>query len=355
VLTTRPSDADGLYHLGKVLTALGRGDQALDTLKQAQAAAPDRLEIGLELARTYELLKRDPDAGQLYLKLLSVPQPSIELRAYAGRFFVRTGQLDRAGEQGDKILEADKMHPAGHYLKGEGLLAAGKLEEARKELSEAVSGERDPVYLDGQGRATEKLSIARNNDIALQDASLRAYMAATELDPKLVSSLVGLGRVYVARREMGKAVPPLLAAFKLKADDPEVAFLLGVAYAGMGQKPTAVGWLKRSYEQRARAETAYRLGQLYQDPDINQAGAAAGAYGNATRLAFEEMKKEGTAQPAWYPDALFFHGRMSLDTGDEAAAKRAWEQWLGLKPPPPNNARRKEVERDLATRLRNTR
>jgi tetratricopeptide (TPR) repeat protein len=355
VLETRASDPDALYQLGKVLRTLARGEEAVEQLKKARAAAPERAEIGLELARTYEALGRDPDADQLYLKLLEAADPSIELRAYAGRYFVRTGQMDRAGEQGDRILTADRAHAAGHYLKAEGLLAAGKHDDARKEFTEAVTLERDPLFLDGQGRATEKLSVERNNDLALQDAALRAYMAAIESDPKLFTSLVGQGRLYVVRREMAKAVPPLLAAFKLRANDPEVALLLGAAYQGTGQKKVAVGWLKRSYELRARAETAYRLGQLYQDPDINQPGPAAHAYGNAARLALEEMKKDGTAQPAWYSDALFFHGRLSLDDGNEAAAKRAWEQWLGLKPPPAPGARRSEVERELATRLRNIR
>ena len=357
VLAGRASDADAMFQLGKVLAALRRGGEALAQLEQAHATAPDRAEIGLELARTYEAIGRDADAGKLYVKLLdAAAAPSIELRGHAGKFFVRTGQLALAGEQGEKILEADRTHPAGHYLKGEGLLAADKVDAARKEFSEAVSLERDALYLDAQARATERLSEQRNNDIGLQEAALRAYLAASELAPELFNPQLGQGRLYVARREMAKAVVPLLAANKLKANDAEVAFLLGAAYQGLGEKKTAVQWLVRSTQLRPRAETAYRLGQLYADPDINQATLAASAFGSATRLAFDEMKKEGAAQPAWYPDALYYYGRYSLDgSQDEATARRAWEQWLGLKPPPPAGARRSEVEREMATRLRNVR
>ena len=46
----------------------------------------------------------------------------------------------------------------------------------------------------------------------------------------MFSPLVGLGRLYVARKESAKAVPPLFAAGKLRPDDPEVPYLIGVAY-----------------------------------------------------------------------------------------------------------------------------
>ena len=324
VIDARPRDPDAMYQLGKAITKLGRADEAVELLKAALELAAGRAEIGLELARTYEVLHRTPEAGQLYTKLLAMPEPGIELRTHAGRFFARTGQIDKAAEQGAKILQVDHGNPAGNFLKAEGLLAEGKIDDARKLFTDAATTEKDPQYLDGQGRATEQLWQLRN-DLALQDAALRAYMAANELAPTMFNPLAGLGRLHIARKEAAKAIPPLLEAFKIMPEDPEVPYLIGVAYQELDVKPTAVEWLKRASAIRPKAEAGYRLGQLYND--LNQPGPAANALASATRLGIDEEKKTGTAPP-WLTDALYRLGRVANDAHDEAAARAAWEKYV---------------------------
>jgi len=331
VIDARPKDADALYQLGKVLRMQGKGIDAVDKLTQAREIEPLRAEIGLELARTYELTRRDPEASTLYTKLLQEPDPSLELRGHAGKFFVRTGKLTEAGEQGEKILALDKLSSAGHYLNAEGLLAAGHLEDARKEFTVAVELERDARHFDGLGRATESLSMQRNRDLTLQDAALRAYLEASKLDATLFSPQLGMGRLYVSRKEMNKAVTALLAANKVKAGDPDVAYLLGIAYQMLGTKETkqaAVAWLRKSNELKQSAETAYQLGQLYQDTDINQVPPAIESYKIATSLAEIEIKKTGTV-PTWYPEALYQLGDLANSLGEEVTACKAWRKYLG--------------------------
>ncbi len=331
VLDARPKDADALYQLGKVLRKQGKGIDAVDKLTQAREIEPLRAEIGLELARTYELTLRDSEAGQLYIKLLADPDPSLELRGHAGKFFVRTGKLDAAGEEGKKILALDKSSAAGHYLNAEGLLANGHLEDARKEFTLSIELERDARHFDGLGRATESLSMQRNRDLTLQDAALRAYLEASKLDPTLFSPLLGMGRLYVSRKEMNKAVTALLAANKVKGGDPDVAYLLGIAYQVLGTKETkkaAVAWLLKSNELRRNAETSYQLGQLYQDTDINQVPPAIASYKIATEIAEDEIKKTGTV-PAWYPEALYQLGDLANSLGEEVTACKAWRKYLG--------------------------
>ena len=283
---------------------------------------------------------------------MTLPEPTLETRAYAGTYYVRRGKLPEAGTQGEAILLIDKTAPVGHWLRGEGLLAQDQADEARKAFTEAVALERNPRYLDAQGRATERLSAQRNNDIGLQDAALRAYISATDGDKALFTAQIGQGRLYVVRREMTKAIPPLIVATQLRPDSADAAALLGAAYQGAGVKNTAIQWLKQANKLKPASEAYYRLGQLYTDPEINEAGPAADAYSRATQLAFDEMKAKGTSQPGWYADALYATGRLNFDLGNEYAAKRAWEQWLGLKPPPAPGAKRTEVERALATSLK---
>ncbi|MGE0396094.1 MAG: tetratricopeptide repeat protein [Kofleriaceae bacterium] len=357
VIAARPNDPDAMYQLAVVLRSLDRGTDALAMLEKARAAAPDRIDLAMELARTYEAIGKDTEAGDLYSKLLADPAivPPIELRMYAGLYYVRSKKLKEAGEQGAAILKVERDNATGHYLVGESHLANGNLEDARREFIDAVAIERTARHLDALGRANESLAIGKK-DMAMQDAAIRAYQDAIKLDPTLFSSQLGLGRLYVVRKEMEKAVIPLLEANKLKANDPEVSFNLGAAYIRIAkndkEKKVALQWLLQAAKLDQSAETYSLLGDIYSMEGIDDGRAAANAYGKAVHAANQDAKKNNTPLPPWYAEALFQWGRRSMDVGDNATAKKAWEQWLGMSPPPPMNARRKEVERMIATTLR---
>jgi Flp pilus assembly protein TadD len=361
VIAARPNDPDAMFQLAVVLRALGRGGEALATLEKAQAAAPDRVDLAMELARTYELVGKDTEAGALYAKLLaprtdgSTVDVPVELRVHAGLFFVRMKKFIEAGAQGAAIVKVARDNATGHYLVGEAALATGNLEEARKEFIEAVSYERTARHLDAAGRANESISLAKK-DMAMQDAAIRAYQDAVKLDPTLFSSQLGLGRLYVTRKEMEKAYPPLMAADKLKPNDPEVSFNMGAASIRLAKNPAekklALAWLLQAVRFEQTADTYNLIGDIYSMDGVDDGRAAANAYGKAVQSANQDAKKKNTPLPNWYPEALFQWGRRSLEIGDNATAKKAWDQWLGMTPPPPMNARRKEVERTLATTLR---
>ncbi len=349
----RPTDPDAQYQLGRVLRAQGKGIEAVSFLEKAAGLAPERAEIGLELARTFELLNRDSDAGKAYEKLLAAGEPTLELRSHAGEFFVRMRQLDKAGEQGKKILEAEPRHPAGLYLKGEGDLAAGRLDDARRAFLEASDAERSAKNLDAVGRATESIAMLKGKDyLALQEGALRSYTAAYELDPKLFSSLLGMGRLHVARREMTKAVNILLEADRVRSNDAEVAYLLGVAYAELGTKDTkkaGLAWLTKSMGLKQDANTAYRLGMLYTDVDINQERQAIANLAIAVDLA-EKQQRAALPLPEWYAEATFQLGNLANQVGDERRACEAWKRFKGTNPPP--GPKTKEVDHILATSLK---
>jgi tetratricopeptide (TPR) repeat protein len=342
----RPDDAEAWFQLGRALLAAGKHEAALDALSAAQRLDPERADIGLVAAATFEALGRDRDAGLLYAKLLDAPAPSLELRGRAGRFFARTGALDKAGEQGAKIVDADPSNAAGLYLKGEGLLAAGKPLEAKQAFQRAIEIERDPQYLDALGRAAEALWQI-NGERTLQDLALRSYLAAAEAAPAMFNPLAGQGRLYVARHEAAKAVLPLLAASKLDGKDPEVMFLLGAAYQELQQTAAALAWLEASVRIAPRPDALWRIGQIYHD--ANKEPPARTAVASATRLAAEAETRTGKPV-AWLTDALYLQGRINLDLRNEAAARDAWRLYVARNPPA--SAQLSEVKLLLGTQLR---
>ncbi|HEX4423143.1 MAG TPA: tetratricopeptide repeat protein [Kofleriaceae bacterium] len=341
----RPGDAEARLQLGRALLKAGKNAEALEALEAALATDPARADIGVVLARAYEALGRDGDAGALYGKLLASVDPSLELRGRAGQFYARTGAPDKAGAQGALIVAADPDNAAGLYLKGEGLLAAGRPLEAKQALQRAAELDRDPQYLDALGRAAEALALG--GDRELQDLALRSYLAAAEAAPAMENPLAGQGRLYVARHEAAKAVPPLLAASKLEPQNAEVMFLIGASYQELQQPATALQWLEAAAKIHPDATTFWRMAQLYRD--ANQGPRASAALASATRLAAEVEQQTKRPVP-WLTDALYLRGRVSYDLHDEATARDAWTRYVARHPPP--SAQLTEVTQLLATALR---
>jgi tetratricopeptide (TPR) repeat protein len=345
VVEARPNDAEARFQLGRALLKSGQHAAALEALNAAVGLDPARSDIAVELARAYEALGQDGDAAALYAKLLAGKDPTLELRARAGRFYARTGALDKAGEQGARIAEADPQNPAGFYLKGEALLAAGKAVDARQAFLRASDLDRDPQYLDALGRAAE--ALGRAGDREQQELALRSYVAATESPGAPINAYVGQGRLYAARHEAAKAVPALIAASRQDPKNAEVMFLMGLSYQELQQPAVALQWFEASTKLSPNAEAFWQLGQLYRD--TNQGAPAAAALTSATRLAAEAEKKTGRPI-AWLTDALYLLGRVQLDLHNEAAARDAWQLYVGRSPQP--SAQLTEVKQMLATSLR---
>ena len=324
----RPDDLDARLQLAKAARKLGRLQQAIELLQAGFTTAPTRADLGTELASTMEEAGRIKDAGALYERLLALEGASIGLRAHAGRFLARMGEIEQAAKQGAEILaQVPEGDAAGYFLRGLGALHAGKLEDARRDLSRAVNLDRDPEYLDALGKATEALGSA-TGDSRFKEEALRVYAQAVELRPS-VSSLLGLGRLRLERREPPKALEALLQANQLDPREREVLYLVGIAYQELRQFKAAAAWYSRANEIKAGAETDYRLGLAY--IELEQAAQAATALGRATAAALADERR-GDAKVPWLTEALYQLGRIESDRRNDAAARRAWETYLARSP-----------------------
>ncbi len=326
----RANDVEAKLELAKALGKLGRSDDAIEQLRGALAIDGNRSDVALELARAFEAAGHDGDAIDAYSKLLAAKDVDVQVRVHAGRFFAKQREIAKAAVQAEPILAADPSNAAGHYLRAEGLLAGGKLDDARKEAAEAVDADPDPQYLDAQGRIAEA-SAAATGDGKYVDLALRAYARTVETDPKQLNAQQGLGRLYVQRKEFDKAVPPLLAASHLDEKNTEVMYELGVAYQAVQQKPTAILWLAAAVKSGDhRAEIQWRLAELYFD--VNRLRECLQAYTEATRLGTEE-EKQGGKKLDWLTDAWYRLGDLQ-QSSNEAGTRHAWEMYVGRNPEP---------------------
>ncbi|HEV7559028.1 MAG TPA: tetratricopeptide repeat protein, partial [Kofleriaceae bacterium] len=342
----RPDDLGALFQLAKALAKLDRVDEAIAQLKKAREKDPDRGDIALELARTYEAAHRDDAAGAIYVKLLASKDVSIEARGWAGRYYVRRGDVAKGAEQGEEIRQVDPSNAAGLYLRGEGQLAQGAVEPASKAFKRATELDPDPAYFDAWGRAAEAQAI-QTKDTRFEDVAIRAYQSAHDGAARMLNPLAGLGRIYLGRHDPSRAVPPLLEAAKLKPDDPDIAYDIGSAYQDLQQNPTAIKWLELSGREKQRAETFWRLGQLYYDGSHDKDAARNLAL--ATRLGNQEETDTGKTIE-WLTEALYQYGSIALALHKPEIAREAYKQYIGRHPK--NAAQLREVTYKLATELR---
>ncbi len=340
-LARRPRDVEAHFQLAEALRRQGKQDEAIATLVKAFELDPSRIDLGVELARSFEAAGRDADASALYKRLLDGRDVSMDVRVRAGRFFARIRDLDAARAQGEKILEVDPESAAGLFLRAESLLADGRPAEARRLFKKAVDGDPDPQYLDGLGRAGEAES-ATSGDTVQRDDALLAYIQASEQAPTMLNPVLGRARLHLARREYPKALAAYQAAQKIAPNDPVIPYGIGVAYDELEDREEATRWLSRAVAAQPRADAYYRLGTLHYE--ANRPGPSAAALSMATQLGLKEERDKGVNVP-WLTNAYWLLGAAELARRNDRAVVRAWEAYLERGPT--DKVQASEVRREL--------
>ena len=340
-IAARPTDIEARFQLAEALKRQDRLDDALAMLHTTFDLDPSRVDVGLVLARNYEDNGRDKDATAMYDKLLASNDVSLDLRARAGRFYVRTKQIDKARAQSEPLLKADPDSAAGLFLKASGLMADNKIDEARRDFQLAADKDPDAQYWDALGGADEAL-VAATHDGKYSDEAVRAYMQASQLAPTMFNPRLRGGLLHLARHEDPKAIEALTAALQLQPNNADVLYGLGVAEQEQSHFAEAVGWLTKSVAIKPNADAYNRLGKLYYDQD--KAEAAAAAFARATELGLAEEHASGEILP-WLTESLYLLGRIELVRHDEGAARRAWELYLGRNPS--DHTQEGEVRREM--------
>ena len=326
-VTRRPDDLEARYQLGQALFAGGKVDEAVSTLRAAFERDASREDIGLSLARILAASGRVKDAAAVYEKMLA-GAPTLSARARAGRFFARHRLMPAAIAQGQAIRAEQPRHPAGLFLLGEEMLAAGKFDEAQSAFRDAARLEPDAQYFEGLGRAAERLGQL--------DEALRQFARAVELDPNYLRPRVGRARVRLVRREYTLAIDELEAARALSPESPEVLRGLGQAHLTMRNLKEAVPFLERAARLAPDdPEAHYYLGSAYSDMERSREAA--------THLA--RAVAEAPEGATWRADAYRALGYAARAAGNKGGAKSAFRTYLELDQK--DSAQRRDVQRLL--------
>ncbi len=335
-LALKPDNVEAQFQLGLTLYARKQYEPAVTALRKAYDSDMAREDIGLQLAVILEELTRDKEAEALYLKLLAGKTPSLNVRARAGRFYVRKGRADQVTKLGQTILKESPGHPAGLFLRAESQYIKGNYADAVRYYKNAVRVDPAPQFLDGLGRAYEQLNPPLSYNQAMQ-----AYRRAAKADDSYLSPRLGIARIYLTRlstQTLADAIASLEDARRLDPKNAWVYYGLGACYRKKGNLVNEAKQRRRPNFDRAlsyyrtalkfdakRADVHWAIGDLYYE--LNRPREAARSFSRAVSLG-ESMAKE----PNWLNDALFKWARSARAIRDRRGALKALEKLEGRDP-----------------------
>lgn len=204
-----PRDQRTRRLLAQALIANGEPEEAVQSLEEAHAAAPDDPELTFLLASGYLRLKKIPAAERLFARVLAA-RPIPETHVLVGRTYRDAGLFDRARAALVKALEINPRTRRAHYYLG--TLAA---------MAEGV--------------------------IRLEDA-VREFRAELRLAPDDSLANLRLGMALVGQRQYAEALRPLEIASRSSSASSDTFHYLGRCQLALDRPADAVVSFRRALE-----------------------------------------------------------------------------------------------------------
>jgi serine/threonine protein kinase len=206
-LRINPQSAEGLTALGIIYSEEGREQEAIRTLNQAVALAPNSETAWQGLGYS---------------------------RYYAG--------LNELAEQAyRRVIELDPATPQPHWMHARMLLYIGKAREAEEEMRPVVAANPDQfkalTYFGGLLYYEGKLEEAE----PILDRALVLSRESDDDTPRMMAAFL-----YASRHQREKIAPRLLQYRPEQIIDGDGAYWLGGIYALLGDRQHALLWLKRT-------------------------------------------------------------------------------------------------------------
>jgi tetratricopeptide (TPR) repeat protein len=265
--------------LAQAQIANGEPKEAVQTLEEARAVAPDDLELAFLLASGYLQLKK-VEAAEPLLARLSGARPIPETHVLIGRTYRDAGFYDRARAAFEKALAMNPRTRRAHYYLGTlAVIVEGdiRLDDAIREFREELKvAPDDPLVHIRLGMA---LVEARRPAEALQSLE-RASRAASPI----ADVFHYLGRAQLALDRPQEAIQSFRRALELsrssRLDDMRrgnIHFHLGMALRRTGATEEAASHFDRAKEESAHRADADReqLARYLADAPASGEGAAA--------------------------------------------------------------------------------
>jgi tetratricopeptide (TPR) repeat protein len=311
-----------LIAVGDAALANGQTFDAIEAFSGALTLKPQSMLASLKRGDTYrrrgEYAAALRDLGQAAFLDPAAPRP-IEL---LGDVQAALGQYAAAAAEYQRYLALDDRAP--------GVLYKLALAHYRNGMADrAVDPLRRAVAMDDRFAEAHYLLGLSLRDTDRQQ-SLRALRRALEVNPTFAAAREELARVYEQMGRWQDAIDELEALAALEPSRPERLVNVGLAYARIGRRDTAVLTLGRAAERHPDATVVYTaLGRIWLTSAEAQKDPV--ALGKAI-----EALQPAAAQPDAVSETRSLYGRALALSGNMVAAERMLLQAIAMTPVDPS-------------------
>jgi len=274
LLDSDPDDADGLHGIALVAFQRGRAEEGLALLDRAIAARPGRAQMHANRARLLTALGRHGDAVDSLVRARALAPDVPFVLAQLGEALIRAERLDDA----EAVLAEAAALDGGQAAAP---LALGNLRYRRRDYAGAAA-----AYAEAAARAPQAAQIHNNLGNALlecgrHDEAIAAYRAALDRHGTLTATRINLANALRAKGDRAGAAAAYEAVLAVAPEQPQALNGLAVARHQMGRCDEALLLLHRA----AAAAPGYAPAAANLARILLEAGEHAEALDHATRAA----------------------------------------------------------------------
>lgn len=275
LITARPGNADAHNILGVTLQALGRGEEAVESLKRAVELAPEAASIHANLGEILRQQGKTEEAAEALEKAIKVDpkhaqalnnlgityfergKPKLAVEQYRkaidaqptmaeaynnlGNALRVTGDIDGAIQAYQEALTYRERYPEAYNNLGTLLSQRGQLDEAEHALRKAVG--QNPSYIEAYNNLAN-VHIAKKNDVE----ALRVLSDAMKIVPNHVETLIIVARTQLRRGALQLAEQACRHALKQDPDNADALLVLGQVLHDVDQYEEALEVLEKAVE-----------------------------------------------------------------------------------------------------------
>jgi protein O-mannosyl-transferase len=226
--------------LGTRFAQKGDLDRARSEIEKAMKFNVNEIDVLYNIAKVLTVLGRTDEAIEYYGRILATTTGDADTYIALAAMETERGNFARAADIYRKGLGFNPENGDLHGRLGSLLLQTGLVDEAIKELETAVKLKADSAIYGNLGMAL--LSKGQ------QERAKECYEKAIKINPANAQAHYNLGNIFLAQDLPAKAVSEYEMAIKAKPNYAKAYGNLGAAFTQMGQTDKAVGGFRRAVE-----------------------------------------------------------------------------------------------------------
>jgi tetratricopeptide (TPR) repeat protein len=233
-LAFEPDNSSAHRNLGIVYVKIGSYKDAAFHLEKSIDAYNNNFDSNFYLGEAYRGLENYAEAIFRYKRALKIKENNSKaLKALAWSYF-KIRYYSEALVTAKQLSQVSPKDEQSSIILARTLLKLKRGRDALTILRSAKSNANEntaPFFESVEGDILLELGD--------QEGSMNSYLAALKSQPLLPGALLGIGKAFMAKNDMGKAISYMERALRVKPNLTEAQYLLGKAYESVDKDKSA--------------------------------------------------------------------------------------------------------------------